>query len=137
MATQLQESRSNTAALWLRFVSWLFKLAGSLFGVIALFLLAPIVMRHPRRESDPSYWFSFLLVSGFAIALVGIGMLLARRSRVAAILALIITLYPTAFVLSGERPLHWSDVLVSVITLTVIASIWPQLSWQGKLKRTE
>lgn len=130
MATQIQSSPSSSASLWLRIVSWFFKLSGLLLALSALAGLTGKVLRLLPSAGYPRYWFSMLEVSAFAIILFAIGILLARRSRVGALLALAIALCPLAFVIGGARPLDWSDAIVTVITLAVIASIWPQLSWR-------
>jgi hypothetical protein len=135
MTAQTEISPSSASALLLRLVSWLFKLGGSLFVLMALFSLAPVAMRLPHNPDEPSYWVTFVIAAAFGIALIGIGMLLARRSRIGALLALVINLYPLAFVLSGERPLHWTDVVISLSTIAVIASVWPLLSWQTRPAR--
>ena len=130
MGTQIQSSRSSSATLWLRIVSWFFKLSGLLMALSALAGLTGKVM---RLLPSPAYpWFSVLEVSAFAIILFAIGMLLARQSRVGALLALAIALFPLASVIGGRRPLDWSDAIVTVVALAVIASIWPQLSWRMK-----
>ncbi|MDQ3674989.1 MAG: hypothetical protein M3365_11510 [Gemmatimonadota bacterium] len=43
-------------------------------------------------------------------------------------MALIVNLYPLAFVIAGERPLSWGDIVFTIITVAVIVSIWTQLS---------
>jgi hypothetical protein len=130
MAKEIQLSRSSPTSLWLRIVSWFFKLSGLLLALSALAGLTGKVMRLLPTAGYPSYWFSLLEVSALAIILLAIGILLARQSRVGALLALAVALCPLGFVIGGARPLDWSDAIVTLITLAVIASIWPQLSWR-------
>ena len=56
MTTGIEGSTSNTAVLWLRFVSWLFKLGGSLFLLAAFFSLAAPLMHVPQNSDESSYW---------------------------------------------------------------------------------
>ena len=128
MATQIQKTASSTPSRWLRVIAWYFKLGGFLFAFIALFALVALILDWSPSPGNPSYAVTLLLLSAMAAALLATGFLLARRLRAGALLALAVTLYPLAFVLTGRRPLSWLDIVVSVVTVAVIASIWPQLS---------
>src|SRR5690349_2448542 len=130
MGTEVEHSRFSYAGLWLRFVAWIFKLGGALFVVIGVLSLVGIMTGSAPPQDSPPQWVLLLLVLAMAVALIATGVLLARRSRVGAILGLLLTLYPTLFIFAGRRPFEWSDAIVDVITIVVIVSIWPQLtSW--------
>ena len=109
-------------------IAWIFKLSGSLFAFMAFFALIPLVLGWTPSADNPGYAWSFLLSMAMAGALFATGVLLARRERAGGLLALALTLYPLAFVLAGQRSLTRYDVIVTVVTVAVIASIWPQLS---------
>jgi hypothetical protein len=128
MGAQIPDVLSSGASIWLRVIAWIFKLSGSLFAFVAFFGLIPLVLGWTASADSPGYALSFLLSMAMAGALFATGVLLARRERAGALLALVLTLYPLAFVLAGQRPLARSDVIVTVVTVAVIASIWPQLS---------
>ena len=130
MATQIRGIPASTGTVLLRIVSWLFKLGGLLFALMAVFMTVGNAMGMTPPAGYTSYRFPVLLLAAFAIALFGIGVLLARHSRVGGVLALAINLYPTMFILAGQRPFAWTDAVVAIVTVVVIASIWPQLtSW--------
>jgi uncharacterized membrane protein YhhN len=93
---------------------------------MALFTLA-FGRESSPSAGKPSYAVTLLLLSAMAAGLLATGFLLARRARAGAFLALAITLYPLAFVATGVRPFSWLDVVATVITVAVIASIWPEL----------
>jgi hypothetical protein len=114
--------------MWLRLIAWFFKLGGFLFAVMALLALVAFVLDQSPSPGNPSYVVMLLSFSAMAGALLLTGVLLARRARAGALMALIVTLYPLAFVLTGRRPFSWLDVIVTLVTVAVIASIWPQLS---------
>jgi hypothetical protein len=128
MATHVHESGSSTASLWLRLVAWFFKLGSALFALMALLGFAGLIVGLPENSSY-SAALSVLILFAFAICLLAAGVLLARRSRLGAILALLLNTYPIAFVLTGVRRFEWYDVVVPLLTIAVLISIWPQLSW--------
>lgn len=128
MTAQIQETFSSRPSRWLRVIAWFFKLGGFLFAFMALFALVALVLDLSPLPGNPSYAVTLLLLSAMAGALLVTGFLLARRARAGALMALAVTLYPLAFVLTGRRPLSWLDIVVTVVTVAVIASIWPQLS---------
>jgi hypothetical protein len=137
MATHIQDPLSSGRSIWLRVIAWFFKLGGSLFALMALFSLVALVFDWPASAGHPSNAVMLLLFSVMAGALIATGVLLARRARAGALLAVILSLYPFAFVLIGSRPLSWLDIASSLITVAVIASIWPELSSQGESTRVK
>lgn len=128
MATQIQKTASSNPSRWLPVVAWFFKLGGFLFAFIALFPLVALVLDWSPSPGNPSHAVTLLLLSAMAGALLATGFLLARRARAGALLALAVAFYPLAFVLTGQRPVSWLDIVVALVTVAVIASIWPQLS---------
>jgi len=128
MGAQIPDALSSGASIWLRVIAWIFKLSGSLFAFVAVFALIPLMSGWTASADSPGYALSFVLSMAMAGALFATGVLLARRERAGGLLALALTLYPLAFVLAGQRPLTRYDVIVTVVTVAVIVSIWPQLS---------
>ena len=125
MVTQTQTTLSTSRSIWLRVVAWLFKLGGALSALMALFTLA-FGRGWSPSAGKPSYP-TTLFLSAMAAGLLATGFLLARRARAGAFLALAITLYPLVFVATRVRPFSWLDAVGTVITVAVIASIWPEL----------
>ncbi|MDP9200896.1 MAG: hypothetical protein M3P26_03035 [Gemmatimonadota bacterium] len=128
MATQIQETLSSGPSMWLRLIAWVFKLSGFLFFVMAILAVVAYVADVSPPSGNPSFGVTLLSFSAMSGALLLTGILLARRARAGAYMALIVTLYPLAFILAGWRPLSWTDVIVTLVTVAVVASIWPQLS---------
>jgi hypothetical protein len=128
MGTHIQATFSSGPSMWLRLIAWLFKLSGFLFAVMAVLALVGFVLGVSPSSGNPSFAVTLLILSATAGALLLTGVLLARRARAGAVMALIVTLYPLAFVLTGRRPFSWVDVVVTFVTIAAIASIWPQLS---------
>ena len=137
MATQIPDTVSSGRLIWLRVIAWFFKLGGFLFALMALSTLVALGFDAPASAAEPSSGVMLLLFCVMAGALIATGILLARRARAGAILAVILSLYPLVFVLIGKRPLSWLDIASSVITVAVIASIWPELSSPRKLTRAK
>jgi hypothetical protein len=121
---------SSKPSKWLRVIAWFFKLGGFLFAFMALFALVALILDLSPSPGNPSFAFALLVLSAMAGALLATGFLLARGAREGALMALAVTLYPLAFVLIGRRPLSWLDIVVGVVSVAVIATIWPQLSWR-------
>jgi len=113
--------------MWLRLIAWFYKLGGFLFFVMAVLALVAYAADVQPSTGNPSFGVTLLSLSAMSAALLLTGVLLARRSRAGAVMALILSLYPWAFVLTGQRPVHWTDVVVTVVTVAVIERIWPQL----------
>ena len=128
MAKEIQATVSSGPLMWLRLIAWFYKLGGFLFFVMAVLALMPYAAGVQGSSGNPSFGMTFLSLSAMSAALLLTGILLARRSRAGAVMALILSLYPWAFVLTGQRPVHWTDVVITVVTVTVIERIWPQLS---------
>ena len=128
MAKEIQAAVSSGPLMWLRLIAWFYKLGGFLFFVMAV--LALQAYRAGVRPSSGHPWLgvTLLRLSAMSAALLLTGVLLARRSRAGAVMALILSLYPWGLVLTGQRPVHWTDVVVTVVTIAVIERIWPQLS---------
>lgn len=114
--------------MWLRLIAWFYKLGGFLFVVMAVLALVAYAAGAQPSSGDPSFGMTLLRLSAMSAALLLTGVLLARRSRAGAVMALILSLYPWVFVLTGQRRLSWVDVIATVATVAVIGSIWPQLS---------
>ena len=128
MAKEIQATVSSGPLMWLRLIAWFYKLGGFLFFVMAVLALMPYAAGVQALSGNPSFGMTFLSLSAMSAALLLTGILLARRSRAGAVMALILSLYPWAVVLTGQRPVHWTDVVVTVVTIAVIERIWPQLS---------
>jgi len=128
MTTATRSTLSSTRLIWLRVISWIYKLAGGLFAVMLLFALWGGASGLPTGKDGLSYPVSIVLLAVMAVALMLTGVLLARRARAGAVLALFLSLYPWVFILLGARPAVWSDAITTVITIVVIASVWPVLS---------
>ncbi len=128
MTTATRSTLSSARLIWLRVVSWIYKLAGGLFVLMLLATLWGGASGFPKPEGGPSYPVTIVLLCVMAIALLLTGVLLARRARAGAVLALILSLYPWVPVLLGSRQFVWPDVITTVIIIAVIASIWPELS---------
>ena len=127
MAKEMQATVSSGPLMWLRLIAWFYKLGGFLFFVMAVLALVAYAAGVQPSSGDPSFGVTLLSLSAMSAALLLTGILLARRSRAGAVMALILSLYPWAFVLTGQRPVHWTDVVITVVTVTVIERIWPQL----------
>lgn len=119
---------SSQPSRWLRLIAWFFKLGGLLFALGALFALAGLILDLPSAPGNPSHALTLFVLSSVAGALLTTGFLLAKRARAGAFMALGLALYPWAFVLAGVRTFSWLDIIYTVVTSAVIASIWPQLS---------
>ena len=131
MTTATRITLSSGRLILLRVVSWIFKLSGGLFAVILLFMLWGGASGFPTGRADFSYGQTIVLLVVMSAALVLTGVLLARRARAGAVLALILNLYPWVFILRGSRPVAWYDFITTVITVAVIAIVWPELSPQS------
>jgi len=127
MAKEIQATVSSGPLMWLRLIAWFYKLGGFLFFVMAVLALVAYGAGVQPSSGNPSFGMTLLSLSAMSAALLLTGVLLARRSRAGAVMALILSLYPWAFVLTGQRPVHWTDVVVTVVTIAVIERIWPQL----------
>ena len=127
MAKEIQATVSSGPLMWLRLIAWFYKLGGFLFFVMAVLALLAYAAGVQPSSGNPSFGMTLLSLSAMSAALLLTGVLLARRSRAGAVMALILSLYPWAFVLTGQRPVHWTDVVVTVVTVAVIERIWPQL----------
>jgi ABC-type transport system involved in cytochrome c biogenesis permease component len=127
MAKEIQATVSSGPSMWLRLIAWFYKLGGFLFFVMAVLALVGYAAGMRPSSGDTSFGVALLSLSAMSAALLLTGVLLARRSRAGALMALILSLYPWAFVLTGQRPVHWTDVVITVVTVTVIERIWPQL----------
>ena len=128
MAKEMQATVSSGPLMWLRLIAWFYKLGSFLFFVMAVLALVAYAAGVQPSSGNPSFGMTLLSLSAMSAALLLTGVLLARRSRAGAVMALILSLYPWAFVLTGQRPVHWTDVVVTVVTIAVIERIWPQLS---------
>ena len=127
MAKEIQATVASGPLTWLRLIAWFYKLGGFLFFVMAVLALVAYAGGVQPSSGNPSFGMTLLSLSAMSAALLLTGVLLARRSRAGAMMALILSLYPWAFVLTGQRPVHWTDVVVTVVTVAVIERIWPQL----------
>ena len=123
--------KTNTSSIWLRIVAWYFKLGGIVFVfVAALGLISGLALHWPPVTDGVSYPLAMLIVSAMAVGLLATGILLARRLRAGAVLALVLTLYPLAFALIQRRSVAWLDLGIMAVTVTVLLSVWRELEWR-------
>lgn len=127
MATVVQETRSRFRTIVLITTAWFFKIGGFIFAVTALFALLGKSLHLAPVSTESKDTVALVVVGVAAIALLVTGVLLARRARAGAILALVLNLYPLAFVLAGQRAITWFDVIFAAGTVIVVFTIWPEL----------
>lgn len=134
MATTVHETRSRLRTIVLIATAWFFKIGGFIFAFAALFALVGKFL-HLAPVSTPSAdTVALVVLAVAAIALLATGILLAKRARAGAILALVLNLYPLAFVLAGQRAIAWFDVVFAAATVAVVCTIWPEL--RGRTRAT-
>jgi hypothetical protein len=127
MATTIHQTRSRVRTIVLMVTAWTFKIGGFIFALAGLFALIGGVLHSPpvsQRSADSG---AMVVLALAAIALLATGILLAKRLRAGAILALVLNLYPLAFVIAGQRTLAWFDLVITAATVVVVFTIWPDL----------
>lgn len=127
MAEQITAGLDTPRSMLLRVVSWIYKLAGALFAFMAVLALLGPALSWTPTPGGLSYWVGALGLLAIAAALFLTGSLLTRRLRTGAYLALALTVYPFAFVALGQRPLHWTDLVLTAVTFAAFIIIWPEL----------
>jgi hypothetical protein len=127
MTTAGQETRSRSRTIVLIATAWFFKIGGFIFAFAAVFALVGKVLDLPPVSTPSADTIALVVLAIAAIALLATGILLARRQRAGAILALVLNLYPLAFILAGRRAIAWFDVVTAAATVAVVWLIWPEL----------
>jgi hypothetical protein len=127
MATTGQETRSRFRRIVLIATAWFFKIGGFIFAFAAVFAFVGKLLDFPPVATPSADTIALVVLATAAIALSATGILLARRARAGAILALVLNLYPLAFILAGQREIAWFDVVTAAATVAVVWIIWPEL----------
>jgi hypothetical protein len=114
----------------LRVTAWYFKLGGILFAFMAISgLVGGIALQWPSSTEGMPYLPAMLIVSVGSVALLATGTLLARRSRIGGVLALVLTLYPFAFAIWDRKSVTLLEIGIAAVTLVAVLLIWRELEW--------
>ncbi len=120
--------RHASSAL-LRVIVWYFKIGGIIFAVMLVFGLIGAVLGWASPPNGLAYPVAFVVVLSTAAALFATGILLARRSKVGALLGLVLTLYPFAFALWYHTAPRVVDLAVAAVTVAGLLFVWRELDW--------
>jgi hypothetical protein len=113
----------------LRVTAWYFKLGGVFFAVVTVSgLVSGIVLHFPSTEGM-AYPVAMLVVLAASVALLATGVLLARGSRIGGVMALVLTLYPFAFVMWNRRTVSPLELAIAAVTVVAVLLIWRELEW--------
>ena len=126
---QHQRSVKRIPSIWLRVVSWSFKIAGFVtLPLAALSVVGLVIGEPPYPPLYLSWWQNTLITASSAALLLRIGFLLAKRSREGGVTLLLLALYPFPLALLTKQPIRWEELVFVTVQLAIVASIWPQLA---------
>jgi hypothetical protein len=114
----------------LKILAWVHKLGGMVFAFIAVSgLVSGAALNWPWLAGGLSYPLAIIVFSATSVVLLATGFLLARRSRIGGILALILALYPFAFAIAERRSVSLAELLIEGLTIVALLVVWRELDW--------
>jgi len=114
----------------LRITAWYFKLGGIVFAFITVSgLISGVALQRPSSTNGLPYPLALVILSATSVVLFITGILLARRSRIGAVLGLGLTLSPIAFAIADRRNLTLLELGMAGVTVLALLLIWRELEW--------